>query len=281
MPVEEEWNSLPLYENRYGVFACHRSRDLTFPPHLHPDLELVFIEKGKILLQEGGKDYLLHPGDCAVVFPGRIHSFETQGESCMLLALCPTEMAGEFRRTLLRCIPDVPVVVERKLHPNVGYAMRGLREIFSQGGSLPAARAFVQLILARVIPCMEMKENTDTPPADLTAQVIGWISENYAEPVSLDILAEKLQVSKYRMSRVFGEKLHTSLSEYVNRLRIDHAQALLQATEEDVLSICRACGYENPRTFNREFKRICGCTPREYRHNAQAAKQESAAYERK
>ena len=88
-------------------------------------------------------------------------------------------------------------------------------------------------------------------------------------------------MSKYRVSRVFGEKLHTSLSEYVNRLRIDHAQALLQATEEDVLSICRACGYENPRMFNREFKRICGCTPREYRHNAQAAKQESAAYERK
>lgn len=277
----EELESLPLYENRYGVFACHRSRDLTFPPHLHPDLEIVFMERGKILLQEGGKDYLLRPGDCAVVFPGRIHSFETQGESCMLLALCPTEMAGEFRRTLQRFVPASPVMEERRLHSNVGYAMRGLREIFSQGGSLPAAKAFIQLILARVIPHMELMENADTPPADLTAQVIGWISENYADPVSLDILAEKLQVSKYRVSRVFGEKLRTSLSEYVNRLRIDHAQALLQATEEDVLSICRACGYENPRTFNREFKRICGCTPREYRRNVHAVRKDPAVYERK
>jgi AraC-like DNA-binding protein len=37
----------------------------------------------------------------------------------------------------------------------------------------------------------------------------------------------------------------------------------------DILSVSMACGYENPRTFNREFKQLCGCTPREYRQKKQ------------
>lgn len=265
MHLSEGRGPLPLYENRDGVFECHHSPDLVFPPHLHADIELVFVEDGQIFLQEGGKDFLLHVGDGAVVFPGRIHSFETVGKSRILLALCPMKMTGDFHRTLLRCTPISPVVCAKQLHPDVEYAMRAMEEISSKGGSLFAAKAFVQLVLARMIPCLQLSEVTDVPPADLTARVIGWISENYMGPVSLDILAEALAVSKYRVSRVFGEKLCTSLSEYVNRLRIDHAQAMLRGTEQDVLSICLACGYENPRTFNREFKRICGCTPREYR----------------
>ena len=260
-----EKKTLPLYENRQGVLTCQNSRNLRFPPHLHSDLEIIFVESGWLTVCDGDVPYQLFPGDCAVIFPGRIHSFETPEESHSLLALCPVEMAGDFRHGLLRSHPKVPVVPAQKLHRDVAYAMRGIWEISEQGENFSAAKAFVQLVLARVLPCMELTENVGLPMADLTAQVIGWISENYASPISLDILAEQLGVSKYRISRVFGEKLQTSLSDYVNRLRIHRAQSMLHGTDQDVLSICLACGYENPRTFNREFKRICGCTPREYR----------------
>lgn len=265
--LSEELANLPLYENWSGVFAfaCHRSRDLVFPHHLHSEVEVVLVEKGNIALQSGEASCLMRPGDCAVIFPGQIHSYETQGPSSLLLALCPVEMSGDFRRVLLRQAPVSPLIRERELHRDVSYAMRGLREIYSQDGSLPAARAFVQLILARTLPCLELVDNTHRPPADLTTRIVEWVAENYAGPVSLDILSEQLQVSKYQISRVFGEKLRTSLSDYVNQLRIDHARELLRRTEEDVLAVSRACGYENPRTFNREFKKLCGCTPREYR----------------
>lgn len=174
-------------------------------------------------------------------------------------------MAGEFRRVLIRSCPVYPVVRASKLHRDVPYCINGMMDVFFRDNNLQAARAYLQLLLAWVLPRMELHQVPDTPPADLTAQVIGWISEHYMEPVSLDILAEKLNVSKYRISRVFGDKLCTSISDYVNRLRVQQAQSLLLATEGDVREICTACGYENPRTFNREFKRICGCTPREFR----------------
>ena len=59
---------------------------------------------------------------------------------------------------------------------------------------------------------------------------------------------------------------HAALaSDYVNQLRVDRARTLLLATDQEVSRVSAECGYENPRTFNREFRRICGCTPREYR----------------
>lgn len=261
----EEKGILPLYENRKGVFTCQKKKDLTFPPHLHSDVEIVYVVRGETWMVDGGTRCLLRSGDCAVVFPGRIHSYETEGKSDILLALCPVEMAGEFRRVLIRSCPVYPVVRASKLHRDVPYCINGMMDVFFRDNNLQAARAYLQLLLAWVLPRMELHQVPDIPPADLTAQVIGWISEHYMEPVSLDILAEKLNVSKYRISRVFGDKLCTSISDYVNRLRVQQAQSLLLATEGDVREICTACGYENPRTFNREFKRICGCTPREFR----------------
>lgn len=265
MFLTEERGSLPLYENRQGAFACHRSPDLNFPPHLHADMEAVLVEYGSLLLREGEQEFRLEPGDFALVFPGRLHAFESQGESCMLLALCPVEMAGDFRRTLLRCVPESPVVPRDRVHPDITYAMAGMRKITEKNGNLAAAKAFVQLFLARALPEMTLTEPSQIPSADLTARVVGWISENFTGPVSLDILSEALGAGKYRISRVFGEKLKTSLSDYVNQLRIDRARTLLLATDEEVSWVSSECGYENPRTFNREFRRICGCTPREYR----------------
>lgn len=263
--LTQETGSLPLYENRQGAFACHRSPNLTFPPHLHADMEAVLVEYGEIFLREGEREFRLEAGDFALVFPGRLHSFESQGESCMLLALCPVEMAGDFRRTLLRCVPESPTLCRQKVHPDIGYAMAAMLEITEQNGNLAAAKAFVQLLLARALPEMDLAELSQTPSADLTARVVGWISENFTGPVSLDILSEALGAGKYRISRVFGEKLKTSLSDYVNQLRIDRARTLLLATDKEVSWVSAECGYENPRTFNREFRRICGCTPREYR----------------
>lgn len=265
MFLTEEGGVLPLYENRQGAFACHRSPDLTFPAHLHADMEAVLVEYGTVSLREGEREFLLHTGDFALVFPGRLHSFESHGPSCMLLGLCPVEMAGDFRRALLRCVPTSPVVGREQVHPDIVYAMAGMREITENNGSLAAAKAFVQLLLARALPEMAMTEPAQTPSADLTARVVGWITENFTGPVSLDILSEALGAGKYRISRVFGEKLKTSLSDYVNQLRIDRARTLLLATDEEVCRVSEKCGYENPRTFNREFRRICGCTPREYR----------------
>ena len=54
-------------------------------------------------------------------------------------------------------------------------------------------------------------------------------------------------------------------SAYVAALRIQRAQELLARTDRPVMEIVYACGFDNPRTFNRTFLKVCGTTPRAYR----------------
>ncbi|MEM1400490.1 MAG: helix-turn-helix transcriptional regulator, partial [Pseudomonadota bacterium] len=54
-------------------------------------------------------------------------------------------------------------------------------------------------------------------------------------------------------------------SEYVNRIRIEHAAQLLRSTEVSVEDIIDGCGFENVSYFYRLFRRQIGVTPRAYR----------------
>ncbi|SFS21336.1 helix-turn-helix transcriptional regulator [Yoonia litorea] len=54
-------------------------------------------------------------------------------------------------------------------------------------------------------------------------------------------------------------------SEYINRIRIEHAAQLLRSTETPVDEIIEGCGFENVSYFYRLFRKQIGMTPREYR----------------
>ena len=56
--------------------------------------------------------------------------------------------------------------------------------------------------------------------------------------------------------------------EYVSRMRIDRAQAMLKRDESaSVNSNARAVGFSDPAYFSRRFKEIVGCSPSAYRRN--------------
>jgi YesN/AraC family two-component response regulator len=152
------------------------------------------------------------------------------------------------------------------VHPDINYALNSLLQTRPDiPDNIPIIRAYIQLILSRLLPQLELIKNRDTQSLSLASQLITYLSDHYTEPVTLDTLSKQLGISKYSISRIFSEKLHTGFNNYLNTLRIDYAKLLLQGSNHDILAISLMCGYENTRTFNRVFKTICGCQPREYR----------------
>ena len=53
---------------------------------------------------------------------------------------------------------------------------------------------------------------------------------------------------------------------YVNGIRLNYAQAMLDGGNESITKICYECGFESQRTFNRVFKERYRVTPREYKN---------------
>lgn len=258
---------IPFYENGVKLFRVFSTQNMTFPPHLHTHIEILYVLNGETEVTIGSTKKRLKKGDFSIAFPNRIHSYYTEKDttSNVILTLFPVEMSGDYMNTLLKQYPTNPFIPTKMLHKDIPYSMKSLMEFQSIPVDLNVISAFLQLILSRVMPLMELKPNRDKQPPGQTAKLITYLAENFTEPVSLDQLAAHIGVSKYSISRIFSEKLHTSYSLYINTLRINYAQTLLQRTNEDILSISFTCGYENSRTFNREFLKICGCSPREYR----------------
>lgn len=257
-----------FYEDNSDQFIFQNSKNLSFPYHMHSGLELFMVEEGEMIVAVGNNHQLLKQGDLAIAFPNQIHSYKTDDNqySNGIIILCPAEISGDYLSTLLTKHPAHPFLNQDQLHPDIIYAMKSLLHTRPDTPeNLPVIRAYIQLILARLLPQLTMVKNRDTQTPSLTAQLISFISDHYTESIDLDLISRQLGVSKYIISRIFSDKLHTSFNNYINTLRIDYAKHLLHGSNYDILTISLMCGYENPRSFNRAFRSICGCQPREYR----------------
>jgi AraC-like DNA-binding protein len=262
---------IPNYEKGSNLFRILFPNSLTFPPHLHTSIELLLVEDGEISVTIGSCTQVLKSGDFAIIFPNCIHSYYTDKEATsnrITVALCPVELGGDFMPMLLKQYPVNPFISSDQLHPDISYVMKAISGLRNTKEDLIIIKAYLQLILARTLPLITLKSNKDKQPPQRMAQLISYLAEHFCEPLSLELLASQFGLSRYVVSRIFSEKLNTSFTNYINTLRINYAQTLLQGTDQDILSISMNCGYENSRTFNREFKKICGTSPREYRKSS-------------
>lgn len=112
---------------------------------------------------------------------------------------------------------------------------------------------------------------------DLAAQVAAIIHEHYAESITLESLSESLNYSVPHLSSFF--KLRTGLSpiDYLIKVRIDKAAALLLETDATLKEIAVGVGYHDPSYLGRLFKKYKGISPIRYReaHAAQKKPEDS------
>ena len=90
------------------------------------------------------------------------------------------------------------------------------------------------------------------------------IDAQYAKDLSLDIIADALNVSAKYVSRVFKEELGVNVSDYIAQVRTHEAKELLKG-ELSLTAIAEAVGVKNRTTFVRMFRKVEGVTPGEYR----------------
>lgn len=101
--------------------------------------------------------------------------------------------------------------------------------------------------------------------SDKMKEVRLYVREHYTEKITLDSLADKFLLSKYHLSREFKKCFGETLVQYITALRINHAKHLLRFTQMGMSDVSEACGYCDQNYFTRQFSKIEGCTPSEYR----------------
>lgn len=102
------------------------------------------------------------------------------------------------------------------------------------------------------------------PVYDRLARVVDYLKKSYAETVRVRDLAQLAGMSVAQLERHFRRVFQVNPEQMLTKLRIDAAMRLLMGTAS-IAAVGQACGYSDQSAFTRQFRRLTGITPGQYR----------------
>lgn len=91
------------------------------------------------------------------------------------------------------------------------------------------------------------------------------IDKRYMENLTLDSVAQEIDISPNYLSRIFHMDTGKTFSDYLLDRRLSTAQLLLEKSDYKIKEVCSAVGYFDQRYFSRVFMKKLGLTPSQYR----------------
>ena len=260
----------PFYESAEEEIRVIDKEPEHTAPHLHRAMEFVYVTEGSLELGTGRELYHMEEGDLGIVFPDTIHHYQVfskkPGRACYLIA--NPGMCGVFGEELSKYVPENPVLSKDRVSKEVVNAVACL----TQSQEPAAGRAYVQILLAKTIPLLTLREREKPGSGDIVDRAVAYVASHFREPMSLGEMASDLGVSRYVLSRVFSGTFHTNFNQYINEIRLSYACELLEYTDRTITEIGMDAGFGSQRTFNRVFREVHRMTPREYRRLQRAGR---------
>ena len=262
-------------------------------PHQHTAFEISVIRSGEGVYQLQERTYTFAPGDVFLFGTNEIHYItEITGEAPLDLVNLQFEPRfvwmpggdlfdyryldiffrrnGRFRHQLSHDDPRADVI--RTL-------LRDIDEEFSLRRESYDLMVKNKLLTLLVYIRRNYAEYFDVSPAARDVQHIRrldaamkYIDAHLAEALTLAELSEQAHMSRSRFSALFRELNGLTPWEYIVGRRVSRAARLLSTSDETILEIAVACGFNNTANFNHAFRKVIGASPSEYRKRHAAAK---------
>lgn len=95
-------------------------------------------------------------------------------------------------------------------------------------------------------------------------QTIDYLHKHYQKPLTVKQLASLARVAQWQYSTVFQTLTGKKPLDYLTEIRLEHAQVLLQQTNEPLKDIAQLVGFSDEYYFNRRFKQMIGMPPKQF-----------------
>lgn len=104
---------------------------------------------------------------------------------------------------------------------------------------------------------------TQTPIGERLKEKLNF-PDSEIDDMSLDKLAQELEISPQYLSVIFKDTLGVTFIGYMTQRRMNYAARLLRVERKSISEVARLCGYNDLTYFKRLFKKTMGISPREY-----------------
>lgn len=231
--------------------------------HFNPELEVVYVKKGSIKVGLGTKTRNVKEGHATIVMPYFIHSFNCSEDCDAVVLMFTSRIFNNFyeqHRGLVAENDVFPVELPLSL-----YAEHLLNKLNSENNKTIAEALFYSFI------CSYVYENSFTKSVNSTQEIlpkiVEYIYENIEDEIDLNELSAEIGYTRRKLSHLFIKHTLNSLPAFINLLRIDRAKSLLKTTNLSITQISQKSGFNSIRSFNRQFLKLTGYTPSDFRKN--------------
>lgn len=280
MPKSESYyvvsNPLPSQESELTVLFAGESQ--TKPEHrLGPkvyDYFLIhYVISGKGIFSSQGEEYELGAGDSFVIEPEQLISYvsdETDPWHYCWIAFTGTQAAALVASTGLN--PLQPII-HTKRNRHIPVLFRHIQQALRSKKANAQLKSIGYLHLLLGEYCETLSASTlagvvtEAESDRIVQQAIHYLSTQYAEPITIELMAESLGYNRAYLSRMF--KRHTKVTPvtFLLKLRVDKARLLLrERLELTIEQIASSVGFYDPLYFSKQFRRWYGVSPSEYRN---------------
>lgn len=138
-----------------------------------------------------------------------------------------------------------------------------IRQLYGLHGKEEVEQWLVKTVAESVM--QQIERSADSHLKEICDSVLHIIHSEYATKLTLESCAEKLNYHPSYIRRILKKQMGINFREYLLQYRINIAKKWMLETEMSIAEIARKLQYENTENFVRSFKKLVGCTPKQYR----------------
>lgn len=289
-------DGLNMLSSEVPVYINKAKEQINSHLHAHDFIEIAYVMSGRGIHCIDGKEYSVSKGDLFVInynIPHEFRSLPDASEPCLIVYNCI--FRPEFIDYKLVNCKDFYQITQHFLFQSIfpeeaakdntisllHKESKEIEDIYEkmyreyslkEDGYVEILRAYTIELLITIFRLYKknitVDETLDIQRRKIIDTVINYMKCNYSKELKLEDLSARAFLSPSYLSRFFKECTSMTISEYMQKIRIEEACQLLKKTDMKVIEIAYKVGYRDIKYFNSIFKKINGKTPGEYRRKA-------------
>lgn len=252
--------------------------------HYHAQYELLYISQSTGIRFVGDNVEPFSPGELVLVGPYLPHLWRNDvsyyaGDDTKQVKTIITKFNKEFLGEGTFNIPyfsEINKILEdSKFGISFGSnTSKALRKEILNLADLPQVEQSIKLLHIlhklsidpdkKVLSSSDMRQYT-SENSDKIDVILKHISDNYASYMTLNDIAEVACMTTNSFCRFFKKMTNKSFTQFLNEVRIRNASRLLIQGDLPISDVCYIVGFNSITNFNKQFKQIMGCTPKNHR----------------
>ena len=277
-------------------FARHFARpaNFSFENKLRTFWELIFAEKGDLLITGGNREESLRQGCVFLHKPAGAHEIspcDGAASFAVIVFSSPSEALFDLADGKFLCSvrekADLAAALE-EADKAFFCAKDGLREMRRRGDALFGSEQMVSNRLeAFLISLSRRTRLCRLDPAGASAtvrrkkdevrlhQICEFLASNVEKELSSADVQKKFFISESSLQKLFRHRVGCGAMQYFQRMKIDRAKEMIREKKYSFSEIAEALSYSSIHYFSRRFKEIAGMTPSQYAAGVQAEQNEN------